>query len=169
MIKTYGTKIKLTQDPDSGHRSCFLLGKRKRKLNRWDGQVIDYLYQLQMHMAENWSGHYQLNIRTEHSRHGQIFRGHPHYNENGQWNDWALFDFGNSAWGPCEIWCFVNFSDLPPGFTTKFQRNKVESGVFAVVEASTIVATNDQNEDLKSDFMHVIKKQVTIEQLVTVL
>ena len=104
----------------------------------WDSGLGLFLYSLQQHITALGMGN--LDIRTEHIQSGTIFRGHPNFRGRGQWNDWAIIDWGTGRYGgqfPAEIWCFVDLSDSPAGFRTNFAQCSLERGVYAVVESST--------------------------------
>ncbi len=102
----------------------------------WCENVTKFLLKLKEFVQTK--GISDLSVRTEHKRMGEIFRGHPNFRKKGTWNDWAYFDFSNPrVWGPCEIYCFVDFSDAPDGFRARFGDDLVERGVYAVVESST--------------------------------
>jgi hypothetical protein len=109
-----------------------------------------------------------IDIRSEHKRNGQIFRGHPNFRNKGMWNDWAIFDWArNGGKLPGEIWCFVDFSDLPIACHFKFGENYVERGVYAVIESAVYEDQQPdyQVEDIasgerKSDFFRAIRKEL---------
>ena len=79
-----------------------------------------------------------IDIRTEHKRSGQIFRGHPNFQKKGLWNDWAKFDWG-AHYGhlPGEIWCFVDFTGMPDDFSLEFEGTPLANGMYAVIESSS--------------------------------
>ena len=132
---TTGTSITVFFNEDAGE-TCWKFRKNKARA-RWDGQLVDFLYELQKKTAQT-AGIEDLNIRTEHKRAGEIFRGHPDYKKTGQWNDWAMFDWGAGHGKlPGEIWCFVDLSDAPQDFSVMYADCNLRRGVYAVVESST--------------------------------
>lgn len=119
-----------------GQEPSFGYLKHKKREEKWGEKVMKYL--LGLKQVVTTKGISNFSVRTEHRRMGEIFRGHPNYRKKGQWNDWAFFDFSNpSLWGPCEIFCFVDFSDAPDDFRARYGPDIVERGVYAVVESST--------------------------------
>ena len=136
------------------------VGSRIQNQNqvRWDDDMPKHLFKVQELMHPHIK---QLEIRCEHKRNGQIFRGHPHY-RGGLWNDWVIVDWGNQDGQlPCEIWCFVDLTALPEGLTIRVGECYVQKGLCAVVETTFIV---DQEEDKEhatnSDFFTPIIKEV---------
>ena len=132
---TTGTAIRIFQD-DSDGDAQFQLCKTPRKSASWENSILDYLLELSQHMEQS-CGVDDIDIRTEHKRSGQIFRGHPNYHRTGHWNDWALFDWGH-GYGklPGEIWCFVDFSGESDDFQTDFGGCCLRNGVYAVIEST---------------------------------
>ena len=119
---------------DENEESYFdFVGSRMRNQDRvaWDRDVVRFLLSLQANAQIG-----DIPIYTEHQRKGAIFHGHPNYRQNGQWNDWALVDWG-AAWGrlPCEIWCFIDLTFLEGGHV-ELEEQRVGSGIYAVVESS---------------------------------
>jgi hypothetical protein len=108
----------------------------------WDTQALDFLYSLQVAIQEE--GHHLagglLTICTEHKRDGICFRGHPDFRGDGQWNDWALVDWGR-GYGktPAEIWCYVDLTEQPDAFRMVFRDSRLQKGVYALVETSHYV------------------------------
>lgn len=98
----------------------------------WDQDLIDYLARIQEDPF--WVLNEPLPILTEHRRSGQIFRGHPNYRQNGNWNDWVLVDWGAPDPNPCHIWCFLDLTGLPSNFQFELDGVQVDQGVYAVVE-----------------------------------
>ena len=74
---TTGTAIRIFQD-DSDGDAQFQLRKTPRKSASWENSILDYLLELSQHMEQS-CGVDDIDIRTEHKRSGQIFRGHPNY------------------------------------------------------------------------------------------
>ena len=132
---TTGTAIKIFQDDDDGGAQ-FQLRKNPNKSASWEHSILDYLLELSQHMEES-CGVDDIDIRTEHKRSGQIFRGHPNFRGSGQWNDWAVFDWGpRHGKLPGEIWCFVDFSGESDDFQTDFGGCCLTNGVYAVIEST---------------------------------
>jgi hypothetical protein len=109
-----------------------------------------------------------IDIRSEHKRNGQMFRGHPNFRKKGMWNDWAIFDWGPHNGGHLlgEIWCFVDFSDLPADCHFQYGDSYVQRGVYAVIESSYYEDEQDDyeepdiaNGERKSDLFRAIRKE----------
>ena len=113
----------------------------------WQVPIQQFLLKLQDEVQQH--GVSVLKIRSEHKRSGQIFRAHPNYRRKGQWNDWAIFDWGQYGKLPCEIWCFVDFTDVPPGFFVHFGENYLQKGVYAVVESAQYVPEPEDEKNPK--------------------
>ena len=109
---------------------------KRDTFGQWDRSLVNFLHQLQQHIGhhENLS---DLNIRSEHKRKGNIFRGHPNYRSEGRWNDWAMFDWGRD-YGKLagEIWCFVDLRKALANFSDKFADCHLQASVYAVIESS---------------------------------
>ena len=91
----------------------------------------------------------QLAIRTEHKRDGIIFRGHPNYRQKGQWNDWALFNWGDDGCAPAEIWCYLDLRELPKrGIHVHWGGCQVKGAVYAVVEHAYWPDDANQRSDM---------------------
>ena len=114
----------------------------------WEPSIIAFLHKLQEHVGGVSELLGDIDVRTEHRRNGELFRGHPNYRKNGQWSDWAIFNWG-SGYGrlPGEIWCFVDFSRAPDGFSTHFAGCSIRKGVYAVIESSLLCPNSDKNGD----------------------
>jgi hypothetical protein len=121
--------------------------------------LVDFMMDLQ-HKVEEWIP--DLEIRSEHRRNGQIFRGHPHYRGK-PWRDWAMFDWGDEddgGWGelPGEIHCFVVLQGLPEQATIKHGGIYLENGTYAVIE--TAILSKDKAELEYSDLFVPFRKQM---------
>jgi hypothetical protein len=133
----------------------------------WTNPIVNFLHQLQETVHKKGIVK-PIAIRSEHKRNGQIFRGHPNFRKKGRWNDWAVFEWGRKGGKlPGEIWCFVDFSDLPVNCRFKFGDNYVEQGVYAVIESSIYEdqQPNYKKENIaagerKSDFFRAIRKDL---------
>lgn len=130
---TGGTSLKIYKNEASGETEWHF-GRNRNKVAHWEDSILDFLLELQNHVQEEGVG--VLDICTEHKRAGQIFRGHPDYRGNGQWNDWALFDWGHHGQLPGEIWCFVDFSMEDEYWHAQFAGVELTSGVYAVIESA---------------------------------
>ena len=79
-----------------------------------------------------------ITVRTEHHRHGVIFRAHPsHLHDGGQdssvWCDWAVFNVDGSP-VHCQMLCFIRIGSLQPGMEHTVQECPVtENANHAVV------------------------------------
>ena len=100
----------------------------------------------------------KLKIRTQHKRHGMIFRGNPFYRKT-HWRDYVLVDYGPDGKLPSEIWCFVDLSEIKPG-TVNIENGGTKlhgPGVFAVVEVGYY---SHQEEDIaKSEIFLPFSKE----------
>ena len=136
VTSTGGTQIRVCKDIE-GNLSWDFPKQKNCLAGEWDTQVVQFLYDLQAIVSKHvgW-----LNIRTEHKRDGQIFRGHPDFKQSGEWNDWVKLDWGK-GYGhlPAEIWCYVDLSTLPEGISLEFGEEKVTRGIYAVIESSYYV------------------------------
>ena len=132
-FRTTGATINVTRDLET--LAPIFWYTRGKNTGGWETQIVQFLNELQDHVADY--GVTTLMVRTEHHRNGNIFRGHPNYRNTGRWNDWAIFDWG-PGYGelPGEIWCFVDFSDAMPPFSTTFADCPLHRGVYAVVESA---------------------------------
>ena len=155
-VTTYGTQIEVYLDEDG--EVSWKMPKSTAGAS-WECAVTEYLYGLQELIDP--LGNSKLNIRTEHKRNGQIFRGHPNFKKRGQWNDWAILDWG-AHYGklPAEIWCFVDLSDKPAGFSLKYGDCTIQPGVYAVVESSHYDRKADGSPNCKSEMFVPLIKEV---------
>ena len=159
---TAGTVLVVFRDEDGESNWNFA---RKRSPNQaissssWDTPVIDFLVGLQDQVLQYM---HELPIRCEHTRFGQIFRGHPNYRGKGYWNDWAIVDWG-PGWGrlPCEIWCFIDLTTLPDGVTVKHFGQRLDANVYALVESCSY--SQDEKDNLQSDIFLPIKKYLEVD------
>ena len=141
---TGGTALEVFYDPEEDDFAWKYRNRPSTK-GSWDEEIVKFLYYL-LEMACDMHGVADLDIRTEHKRNGHIFRGHPDYRKRGQWNDWAKFDWG-AGHGvlPGEIWCFVDFTDVPDDFLLACAGCKVGKGVYAVVESTSYCPNQDKS------------------------
>ena len=157
---TGGTQIAVFMDEDGQAAFKFVNSRSRNQRNvLWDYTLQLFLYDVQEAMKPHMP---DLDIRTEHKRNGQIFRGCPRYRQEDMWNDWAIFDWGASGGHvACEIWCFVNLSRLPDGVTVQVGDVFVQKGVFAVVESTEPLHPDDEEEyGTKSELFTAIFKEV---------
>jgi hypothetical protein len=137
------------------------MAKMPKKKPKWDRNLLTFLFNFQEAVKQQPFGHQELSIRTEHKRSGDIFRGHPNYNRNGQWNDWAIFDWG-PGFGhlPAEIWCFVDLSSVSDAFAMQFAGCHIQKGVYAVIESTRYVLNNHGQPDTRSEMFFPLMKEV---------
>ena len=138
-IRTGGTKIKIFEDPDEEGQPAFhMCGRSKYKgSTRLDHHLLQSLFNLQNVIWEHTNTDAFLPVLSEHSRGGNVFRGHPNHRGNGPWKDWAIIDWG-PGWGrlPSHIWCFVVVEGFESGaLGPVFGGIRLANGVYAVVEA----------------------------------
>jgi hypothetical protein len=139
-------------------QTVYSLGKgpksKQPAIQRWDNDVIDFLYELQQKLGIS-----NLRIRGTHTRENQIFRGSPRYRDE-IWRDWALFDWGGpSSTLPGQIWCFVVVNSLPKGEISDIHHGGilVENAHYAVVECADY-ATTPRAKKLSDIFMSINKE-----------
>jgi hypothetical protein len=152
---TGGTIINLLLD-DHGRRAYSTgTGKPSRTpaKKKWDAEVLDFLFVLQEKVGRWMNG--KLEIRSEHRRNGQIYRGHPNYRSSGEpWKDWVVVDWGeNGGHLPSQVWCFVVLRNLP---TSRKKREKwqgrlnhggispLSDGAYAVVEKTAKIPRQEE-------------------------
>jgi len=137
--------------------------KNKAKV-LWDDDLIHFLIDIQKEFQQHIG---KLPIATEHKRNGQIFRGHPNYRRGGVWNDWVIVDWGvGHGQLPCEIWCFVDLTELPAGVSVKVDGVQIRNGVYGVVESSAFLSEEQQVKDggvKNSDLFTAIQKEVFVD------
>lgn len=77
-----------------------------------------------------------LEMRTQHTRKGTIFRGHVWFMGD-VWRDWVNINWG--SWGviPGRIWGFLDLRDLPPDSRISYGGlGRLEPAVYAIVEST---------------------------------
>lgn len=78
----------------------------------------------------------KLYLRTEHTRHGQIFRAHPYYRGR-VWRDWVVVDWGEEGKLPNKIYGFIDLSGLPSNNgITHGGLDEIPPGMYAIVESA---------------------------------
>lgn len=154
---TGGSRIRVYLDEDDGKVSFTFCQSRMQNQTqvKWSTMLVEYLYFVQEEMKDYFP---ELEIRTEHKRNGQIFRGHPHFRGQGAWNDWVMIDWGDGVPLPCEIWCFLDLTELPEGVEVQIGEVIVEKGVYAVVESSNFLHVAE--DATSSDMFNPIRKEV---------
>jgi hypothetical protein len=144
--------------------------KKSPSSTYWGLDIVGFLVVLQEKLVAASllsTGH--LDIRSEHRRNGDIFRGCPQYRDN-FWRDWALFEWGNKSL-PGQIWCFIvidcmkahpgaNEGDPPVEDPSGVDHGgiEVQNGVYAVVEF-TDYATDRKSVE-RSDLFIPVKKRI---------
>ena len=156
---TGGATINVFQEDKFGNYPVHSLGKGKQAKQPsekiWGRNIVSFLHQLQTKL-----GMRRLEIRGEHKRNGQIFRGHPDYRDN-HWRDWAMFDWGEmDGTLPGQIWCFVVIDSLLDHHDSGLYHGGIQlaNGTYAVVETANIV--KQVGEMKRSDIFLPIKKEV---------
>ena len=120
----------------------------------WNKELLEYLFGLQEELKEFVPN---VPIWTEFKKEGCIFHGHPLYREKKHWNDWVMINWGtNCGILPCEIWCFVDLSDLTSQFVLPYKESWVQQGVFTVVESSYY--SEEEDTQIHSDLITRIRK-----------
>jgi hypothetical protein len=100
-----------------------------------------------------------LEMRTEHSRDGQIFRAHTHF-LGGVWRDWVEVDWGDDGHLPNKIWGFVDLTAMPPHYAVSFGGiNDLQPAVYGIVESAQYDQVAEENV-VQSEIMVPITKEV---------
>jgi len=160
LVVTGGAQIRVFWDTEA-NKPSWKFPRSPKVSCGWKGGIVEWLYSLQVQVQAH-GVQSPLDIRTEHKRNGQIFRGHPNFRKRGQWNDWALLDWGDYGHLPGEIWCFVDLTAVPPGFSMDFGGVRVESGIFAIVESSSFDIDANGQPNITSDLFTPILKEVEL-------
>lgn len=149
---------------DEKMQPAYCIGKKPRKTPKpnsqtWDKDVVAFLLGLQDDIVKT-NVTSELQIRTQHLREGQYFRGSPKYRDE-FWRDWALIDWGEDTI-PGQIWCFVVVAgvDAAPGVPIYHGGIEVKDGTYAVVESAP--TSTDQNARQMSDIFMPIEKEVDV-------
>ena len=161
--KTGGTQIEVFEEDEGTIGFNFPRPAARRGYKCWNDDILEFLNDLQNDLFDEIDA---LDIRCEHTRIGQTFRGHPDYRGKGPWQDWVMVDWGRKHGHlPAEIWCFVDLTGLPDDFSVDFQGNRIGQGVFAVIESSYYCRNMDSNniEINTSEMFTPIIKEVASE------
>ena len=156
---TDDARIRVFVDEETGEEAFEILTQSRHRDNTaLDNDLLHFLLTLQDEIADHLPNG-ELAILTRHRRNGIIFHGHPNFRGQGPWKDWVVVDWG-SEFGrlPCHIHCFVRIDGLPPRLKVDCGGVWLKDGVFAVVEATSMV--QDQNEIAKSDLFVPLVKEV---------
>ena len=156
-VSTGGTLIKVSINPQTGLSRFEFPGSRMDKGQHvaWEGSILHFLLKVQEAVGDQLDDAF-MPIRTEHRRHGVIFRGHPGYRLKGAWQDWVKIDWGDEQELPGQIWCFIDLRLLKGN--AQFGEYLLEPGVYAVVESTTYDDMDD--EYYGSSFFKPIRKDV---------
>jgi hypothetical protein len=106
---------------------------------RNEPQLLEFLFNIRETIGVD-----NLHFCSEHTRHGVMFRSHPHFWCKGPWRDWVMIDWGQHGDFPAHIWCFLDLTwmemdaeyVLPNG-------DKVGKGVYAIVESAYKIEDED--------------------------
>lgn len=113
-----------------------------------DNQLLEYLEKLQAKLKTNIATFEKLQVHSEHTRSGQIFRAHPNYRGKGPWRDWVMLQWQEGDF-PAQIWCFLDLTQLPTGITVEVDENSTaDKGVYAVVESTVYVEEDSPLSDI---------------------
>jgi hypothetical protein len=100
-----------------------------------------------------------LEMKTEHSRDGQIFRAHVLF-LGGVWRDWVEVDWGDDGHLPNKIWGFVDLTAMPPHYAVSFGGiNDLQPAVYGIVESAQYDQVAEENV-VQSEIMVPITKEV---------
>lgn len=165
VIVTGGTQFNIFESENG--KPCFSIGVGSQAKvparAEWDADVVKFLHACQEKLR-SWSKSkdYKLQIYSDHTRNGQIFRGHPLYRGDNPWRDWVLVQWGDGEPEPAQIWCFIDLNNIvePEGESEKlvFGNCDLTHGVFAVIEAAEYRAR--QNGDPRSHFFRPMVKEM---------
>jgi uncharacterized protein Smg (DUF494 family) len=164
VIVTGGTQFNIFETENG--KPCFSIGvggqAKVPSEAKWDADVVKFLHGCQEKLRV-WSKSkaYKLQIYSEQTRNGQIFRGHPLYRGDNHWRDWVLVQWGNGEPEPAQIWCFIDLNNIvEPEESEKLVYGNCDltHGVFAVIEAAEYRAR--QNGDPRSHFFKPMVKEM---------
>lgn len=114
-----------------------------------DSDFLHFLVSLQDELVDNETSNIdKLQVFTEHTRSGQIFRAHPNYRGKGVWRDWVMIQWQEGNF-PAQIWGYLDLTAMPDGCSVKVDENNVVvSGVYAVIESALYVDEEDPWSDI---------------------
>ena len=98
-----------------------------------------------------------FELRTEHTRNGQIFRGHMKYVGN-VWRDWVAINWGDHGILPARIWGFVDLMGLDKEFRVNYGGvGSLAPAVYAIVEAA-MYSTDEEAKKMSDIFVPITKR-----------
>ena len=140
-IITIGTQVSFFRIQDSDEYTYTVESRMKKKHRFKLGNELTNF--LEAFMREKLEEDIKvLSIRTQHNRHGVIFRASP-FHLGKPWRDWVMIRWGGEDDDdpyydlPAQIWCFIDLSHLKDGAA-------IEAGVYAVIESAD---PNDAREE----------------------
>jgi hypothetical protein len=111
----------------------------------FDTQFLHYAMKIQNDLAHLLP---KMEICSEHSRNGCMFRAHPNYRGKGPWRDWVMINWEEGDY-PAQIWGFLDLRSLPEGLQVDLRIGKtVERGVYAVVESCFFFEEDQPESDI---------------------
>jgi len=153
---TGGAKFDCNVDEDSQQNSLDMMTRMARADGIYIEQAfVDFVAGLQNKVRRVGIGN--IELRTEHKRNGQIFRGHMKYRET-VWRDWVEVDWDDDGNLPNKIWGFVDLNMLPEMSGINYGGlASLEPGVYAIVESSAY-STQETEIQRSEIFVPIIKE-----------
>ena len=132
--KTKGTTMTCTLGDDEVENMLNCKSRYLRNSMIAEGDFVDFIAGLQQEVGPVLPK--PLEVKTEHTRDGQIFRAHTRY-LGGVWRDWVEVDWGDDGQLPNKIWGFVNLTAMPPNSGVSFGGiNDIQPAVYGIVESA---------------------------------
>lgn len=124
--------------------------KEKVEMNT---QLLEYVYSLQAVLLEEELIE-RIQVFSEHTRSGQIFRAHPNYRGKGAWRDWVMIQWQDGDF-PAQIWGFLDLTEIPEGVSVKIDATtgEITRGVYAIVENAGYIEEENPMSDIFSPLL----------------
>ncbi|NJL56628.1 hypothetical protein HC928_16790 [bacterium] len=143
--KTGGMVMRVFWNEDTQESAFRVLSRMKnRDKVTINSELIDFLWSVQKAVGNIIP---EMPILAEHRRNGIMFRGHPNYRGKGIWRDWVMVRWQEGDF-PAQIWCFVDLTNIPDGDAVQVGDLKVDKGMYAVVECTTVDVNDEAISDL---------------------
>lgn len=134
-------------DEDNAVKPYIKTEMKNKDIVQFNTEFIEYLYRMQAKLLEAKVIEF-LEIKSEHTRSGQMFRAHPNYRGKGVWRDWVMIHWEEGNF-PAQIWGYVDLREIPQGRIVKIDdTNSVTRGVYAIVESTTYVEEEQPLSDI---------------------
>jgi hypothetical protein len=142
-------------DPTCSRSTYRIYSKMQNKHRfKFDTDLDEFLLNNCLKSMPGEDGNKRLNIYTEHTRNGIVFRGTPYYRGK-PWRDWAwiLYDEEDGGPSPVQIHCFLDLRKLPedPG-DGSVHRMHCGPGIYAVIEGCK-AKTDKKEVDMSEIFV----------------